>query len=137
MPDPTVPASSSTPTGPSRAERGLATPGRRHFIVGGTAMLAALGLNPQAEATMATASLPDAVNGASNSRLQRWARDTWRSLAAMTPPATGLPADNIRESLAAGDRSGYTSPTNIGGYLWSASSASSRRASAPHASPAR
>ena len=72
MPDPTVPASSSTPNGPSRAERGLATPGRRHVIVGGTAMLAALGLNPQAEATMATASLPDAVNGASNSRLQRW-----------------------------------------------------------------
>ena len=120
MSDPTVPASSSTPTGASRVERGLATPGRRHFIVGGTAMLAALGLSPQAQATMRTGSLPDAVTGASNSRLQRWARDTWRSLAAMTPPATGLPADNIRESLAASDRSGYTSPTNIGGYLWSA-----------------
>ena len=38
----------------------------------------------------------------------------------MTDPATGLPADNIPESLAAGDRSGYTAPTNIGGYLWSA-----------------
>ena len=38
----------------------------------------------------------------------------------MTDPSTGLPADNIPESLAAGDRSGYTSPTNIGGYLWSA-----------------
>ncbi len=37
----------------------------------------------------------------------------------MTDPTTGLPADNIPESLAAGDRSGYTSPTNIGGYLWS------------------
>ena len=37
----------------------------------------------------------------------------------MTDPKTGLPADNIPESLAAGDRSGYTSPTNIGGYLWS------------------
>ena len=41
------------------------------------------------------------------------------SLVAMTDPKTGLPADNIPESLAAGDRSGYTSPTNIGGYLWS------------------
>ena len=41
---------------------------------------------------------------------------SWR----MTDPKTGLPADNIKESLAAGDRSGYTSPTNIGGYLWSA-----------------
>ena len=52
--------------------------------------------------------------------LHRWAADTWHSLDAMTDPATGLPADNIPESLAAGDRSGYTSPTNIGGYLWSA-----------------
>ena len=55
----------------------------------------------------------------SRSRLHRWAADTWHSLDAMTDPATGLPADNIPESLAAGDRSGYTSPTNIGGYLWS------------------
>ncbi len=53
-------------------------------------------------------------------RVHRWAADTWHSLDAMTDPATGLPADNIPESLAAGDRSGYTSPTNIGGYLWSA-----------------
>ena len=37
----------------------------------------------------------------------------------MTDPDTGLPADNIPESLAPGDRSGYTSPTNIGGYMWS------------------
>jgi hypothetical protein len=49
-----------------------------------------------------------------------WARDTWHSLVAMTDEHTGLPADNIPASLAAGDRSGYTSPTNIGGYLWSA-----------------
>lgn len=53
-------------------------------------------------------------------RLVGWAKDTWRSLVAMTDPRTGLPADNIPASLAAGDRSGYTSPTNIGGYLWSA-----------------
>ena len=51
--------------------------------------------------------------------MRTWAADTWRSLVAMTDPKTGLPADNIPESLAAGDRSGYTSPTNIGGYLWS------------------
>ena len=66
----------------------------------------------------------------------RWARDTWHSLDAMTTPATGLPADNIPESLAAGARSGYTSPTNIGGYLWSTIVAREprhhhRRASAP------
>ena len=51
--------------------------------------------------------------------MRTWAVDTWRSLVAMTNPQTGLPADNIPESLAPGDRSGYTSPTNIGGYLWS------------------
>ncbi|EBM0725714.1 DUF3131 domain-containing protein, partial [Salmonella enterica subsp. enterica serovar Senftenberg] len=47
-------------------------------------------------------------------------QDTWHSLVAMTDEKTGLPADNINEGLAVGDRSGYTSPTNIGGYLWSA-----------------
>ena len=52
--------------------------------------------------------------------MRQWAADTWTSLVAMTDPATGLPADHITESLAAGDRSGYTSPTNIGGYMWSA-----------------
>ncbi|MEO6142406.1 MAG: glucoamylase family protein, partial [Dermatophilaceae bacterium] len=45
--------------------------------------------------------------------------DTWASLAAMTDPKTGLPADNISGPLASPTRSGYTSPTNIGGYLWS------------------
>src|SRR6478736_1276206 len=31
----------------------------------------------------------------------------------------GLPADNLPASRAATARSAYTSPTNIGGYLWS------------------
>ena len=49
----------------------------------------------------------------------RWARDTWRSLVAMTDEKTGLPADNIGDSVTNPVRSNYTSPTNIGGYLWS------------------
>ena len=49
--------------------------------------------------------------------LHRWARDTWHSMVAMTDPRTGLIADNIDGRLRT--RSGYTSPTNIGGYLWS------------------
>lgn len=49
----------------------------------------------------------------------RWARDTWRSLVAMTDERTGLPADNIGASVTDPVRSNYTSPTNIGGYLWS------------------
>ena len=38
----------------------------------------------------------------------------------MTDERTGLTADNIDGPLANPNRSGYTSPTNIGGYLWSA-----------------
>ncbi len=38
----------------------------------------------------------------------------------MTDEKTGLTADNIEGPLADPNRSGYTSPTNIGGYLWSA-----------------
>ncbi|GAB2620060.1 glucoamylase family protein [Pseudactinotalea suaedae] len=53
-------------------------------------------------------------------RVRRWAADTWTSMLAMTDEETGLPADNIAADLAAEGRSGYTSPTNIGGLLWSA-----------------
>ncbi len=91
----------------------IPTAARRQVILGGAAALVGLGAAPPAAAAGAPA------RGVPNSRLHRWARDTWHSLDAMTVPATGLPADNIPESLAPGDRSGYTSPTNIGGYLWS------------------
>jgi hypothetical protein len=50
--------------------------------------------------------------------LLRYAKDTWRSMVAMADPGTGLVADNVRGDLSHG--SAYTSPTNIGGYLWSA-----------------
>jgi hypothetical protein len=106
-------------------ERMPALPARRHLLVGGAAALAAFGLGPPAQA-----GTPAVAGGAHTlargrkapvprSRLHRWAADTWHSLDAMTDPDTGLPADNIPASLAPGDRSGYTSPTNIGGYLWS------------------
>jgi Protein of unknown function (DUF3131) len=48
--------------------------------------------------------------------LQGYAADTWRSLELLLDPATGLPSDNVS---AAGEHSRYTSPTNIGAYLWS------------------
>jgi len=50
--------------------------------------------------------------------LRRWAADTWRSFEAMTDPVSGLPTDSIGASLDPDTRSGYTSPTNIGGLLW-------------------
>ena len=65
MPDPLVPVSSDRAP---RTARGFATPDRRHFIVGGAAMLAALGLTPHAEASAPTASRPHAAPGGSNSR---------------------------------------------------------------------
>lgn len=49
---------------------------------------------------------------------RRWASDTWRSLDALTDPASGLPADHLDAALAPASRSRYTSPTNIGGLLW-------------------
>jgi hypothetical protein len=48
--------------------------------------------------------------------LMRYATDTWRSFVMMTNPSTGLPSDNVSEE---GVRARYTSPTNIGTYLWS------------------
>lgn len=104
------------------------TPSRRSLLVGGAAAVAAFTLAPQAQARNASSAQLGApallghgtAASVQRSRLHRWAADTWRSLVAMTDPDTGLPADNIPASLSAADRSGYTSPTNIGGYMWSA-----------------
>jgi hypothetical protein len=57
--------------------------------------------------------------GSTHATLQRYAADTWASMAAMTDEATGLPSDNIGGALDPASAAGYTSPTNIGGYLWS------------------
>ncbi|MGB7981399.1 MAG: glucoamylase family protein [Candidatus Nanopelagicales bacterium] len=56
---------------------------------------------------------------ADRATLLEYATGTWASFEAMVDPATGLPADNIAGDLEPQDRSGYTSPTNIGAYLWS------------------
>lgn len=78
-----------------------------------------------ASAAPPTASTVDTTGPASTdatpytAELTRWAADTWRSMAAMTDPTTGLPADNIGGDLSPATASGFTSPTNIGGYLWS------------------
>jgi hypothetical protein len=49
--------------------------------------------------------------------LQQYGTDTWKSFEALVYPQTGLPADNI--NAVTRERSAYTSPTNIGAYLWS------------------
>lgn len=104
------------------------TASRRQLLLGGAAALGGVLAGSTAFAAPAAASgrlsaAPAFLRGAATDwdvrTVRRWARDTWTSLVAMTDERTGLPADNIPESLDAGDRSGYTSPTNIGGYLWS------------------
>ncbi len=59
---------------------------------------------------------PAQTQPAQRDTLLRYARDTWASLAAMTDPASGLPADSI---TADGIASVQTSTTNIGAYMWS------------------
>jgi hypothetical protein len=70
-------------------------------------------------AVLAAALLTPVTQASASPRLQL-VRDTWRSFTAMTVPATGLPADNIGGALDVSTRARYTSPTNIGAYLWSA-----------------
>ena len=60
---------------------------------------------------------PASAGGRHDDPLERYAADTWASLDAMTDPGTGLPSDNITGDLST--PADYTSPTNIGGYLWS------------------
>ncbi len=50
--------------------------------------------------------------------LERYAEATWHSFVKLVEPRTGLPSDNIGGALRPETRSEYTSPTNIGMYLW-------------------
>jgi hypothetical protein len=50
--------------------------------------------------------------------LERYARSTWYSFVKLVVPSTGLPADSIGGALRPDTRASYTSPTNIGMYLW-------------------
>ena len=61
--------------------------------------------------------------GAQREVLEEYAADTWRSFEAMAVPATGLPSDSIGGDLDPTSRSAFTSPTNIGAYLWSTAAA--------------
>lgn len=105
---------------------------RRQLLAGAAAFavsgLAAATATPGYAAELAASAASGGVSPLSRTRnkegidrkiINRWAHDTWQSLVAMTDPATGLPADYIGESITAPKRSGFTSPTNIGGYMWS------------------
>ncbi|WP_411286094.1 glucoamylase family protein [Lapillicoccus sp.] len=106
------------------------TPNRRQLLLGAAATVGAVALGgSSASASPLGGQAPSLILSRDKrrdrremkpERVRRWASDTWLSLVAMTDATTGLPADNISEGLAVSDRSGYTSPTNIAGYLWSA-----------------
>jgi hypothetical protein len=78
----------------------------------------AFAAGPAANMAASPAGIGLAARGsAEQATLLRYARDTWASMAAMTDPKSGLPADSLR---ADGTASVQTSTTNIGAYMWSA-----------------
>src|SRR5687767_1356600 len=99
----------------------------RHRTVVAAAAVAALTFTAvpasgsTSDSTAASASDGGAAltSGGDRHQLRTWAADTWRSFDALVVEETGLPDDNIDGDLDPGSRGGYTSPTNIGAYLWS------------------
>jgi len=92
-------------------------PSRRHLLAGGVGIAAGLVLPTIPTVSAFASPLVDDKDPAKRPQLIRWASDTWSSLAAMADPGTGLVSDKIPGSLTG--RVANTSPTNIGGYLWS------------------
>jgi hypothetical protein len=89
----------------------LAVVGSAALTIG---LLTATGTTPAA-----SGSAGSAAPAAAPAVLDTYLRDTWRSFTAMVDPDTGLVSDNVAGSLAGNSRAHYTSPTNIGAYLWS------------------
>ncbi len=102
---------------------------RKHSTVVAAAAVAALALTAVPASAAGAAPAPDqgtdqhqstsASQSHDRRQLRTWAADTWRSFDALVVEETGLPDDNIGGDLSPGSRGGYTSPTNIGAYLWS------------------
>ena len=75
--------------------------------------------NPGSAAPRSAEKAAAAKPGGDKKVLKKYLADTWKSFEAMAVPATGLPADNIGGDLSPKSRSAFTSPTNMGAYLWS------------------
>lgn len=92
----------------------------RRTMLAALAATTALAVGAGLTATTPAATASPTTSGTSTREtLATYAADTWRSMDAMTDASTGLPADNIDGLLDTGTRSRFTSPTNIGAYLWS------------------
>ncbi|MGZ6268275.1 MAG: glucoamylase family protein [Candidatus Limnocylindrales bacterium] len=83
------------------------------FALSTVALAANAASRPAADTAAAGPARPQPAQQAT---LLRYARTTWASLAAMTDPISGLPADSLN---ADGSTSVQTSTTNIGAYMWS------------------
>ena len=88
---------------------------RRQILAGILATILAFAGSTATSATEATA-----LDAAQQATLLRYAVDTWHSFVLLVNPRTGLPSDSIGGQLRPASRSAFTSPTNIGMYLWAA-----------------
>ena len=96
----------------------LRTPLNTGLAALGSAALA-VGLLSAGTAPAATGTAGPAASAAADPVLDSYLRESWKSFTAMVDPGTGLVSDNVGGDLAGSTRAGYTSPTNIGAYLWS------------------
>jgi len=71
-----------------------------------------------ASSSVAGATDTSTLDTAGQATLRQYAVDTWHSFVLLVNPRTGLPSDHIGGQLRPASRSAYTSPTNIGMYLW-------------------
>ncbi len=93
---------------------------RRTHRLAMTAVAAAVAVTTTVLPSTTTAAVAKDSKPKHQKLLLGYATDTWRSMAAMADPGTGLVSDNVGGNLSANDRAKYTSPTNIGAYMWSA-----------------
>lgn len=93
------------------------TPLSRRAVLGGGMALGAATLGPAPAFAHGRGGPHHPPHGGDRETLLRWTRDTWASMVAMTDEGTGLVSDNITGDLSTPGL--YTSPTNLGGYLWS------------------
>ncbi len=97
----------------------MVTAGVLAATVGVTSAVAVAPRSGEHPGAVIAADTTSPLDPAQRETLERYLVDTYASLVAMTDEDTGLPADNIEGDLDPGARSAYTSPTNIGGWLWS------------------
>jgi hypothetical protein len=93
----------------------ISTVRRHQILLLALLVLLAASIPVQAQANPTAAGLDQATPAQVRKALSIVAEDTWGSFVAMTFP-TGLPADNLS---ADGTLARYSSPTNIGSYIWS------------------